>query len=255
MFTTTDLFGRFHSPRHRLPAARAQLPASPNELAKLFQNRFPAHWLSPADQGPNSRERLYSLAVTFWTFLWQVLHPGIPCSEAVCKVIAWLASLGRPHASDDTSPYCQARARVPKSILQNILGAVAQNAEQRVRSHWRFHDYDIKVGDGTTLLAPDTPKNQKAFPQSTRQNEGCGFPLLKLVALFSLSSGALLHFTLGNKHDSELGLFRRLWRHLKKGDLFLADRLFCDYVTLAGLWRRAVARGDYCDPLLRHSQR
>jgi len=241
MFTTTDLFGRFHSPRHRLPAARAQLPASPNELAKLFQNRFPAHWLSAADQGPNSRERLYTLAVTFWTFLWQVLHPGSPCSDAVCKVIAWLASLGRPHASDDTSPYCQARARVPKSILQNILGAVAQNAEQRVRSHWRFHDYDVKVGDGTTLLAPDTPKNQKAFPQSTRQKEGCGFPLLKLVALFSLSSGALLHFTLGNKHDSELGLFRRLWRHLKKGDLFLADRLFCDYVTIAGLWRRAVA--------------
>jgi len=59
--------------------------------------------------------------------------------------------------------------------------------------------------------------------------------------LFSLGSGALLHFTLGNKHDSELGLFRRLWRHLKKGDLFLADRLFCDYVTLAWLWRRGVA--------------
>jgi hypothetical protein len=66
-------------------------------------------------------------------------------------------------------------------------------------------------------------------------------PLIKLVALFSLSSGALLHFTLGNKHDSELGLFRRLWRHLKAGDLFLADRLFCDYVTIAGLWRRNVA--------------
>jgi hypothetical protein len=41
-------------------------------------------------------------------------------------------------------------------------------------------------------LAPDTPKNQKAFPQSAQQQPGCGFPLIKLVALFSLSSGALL---------------------------------------------------------------
>ena len=241
MFTTSDLFGKFHSPRHSLQSARARLPRSPNELATLFKDWFPAHWLSPTEEGPNSRERLYSLAVTFWTFLWQVLNPGSPCSDAVGKVIAWLASLGRHHLSSDTSPYCQARARLPQSTLQNILGAVAQRAEQRVRSHWRFHDHDVKVGDGTSLLAPDTPKNQKAFPQSAQQQPGCGFPLIKLVALFSLSSGALLHFTLGNKHDSELGLFRRLWRHLKAGDLFLADRLFCDYVTIAGLWRRQVA--------------
>ena len=214
MFTTSDLFGKFHSPRHSLQSARARLPRSPNELATLFKDWFPAHWLSPTEQGPNSRERLYSLAVTFWTFLWQVLNPGSPCSDAVGKVIAWLASLGRHHLSNDTSPYCQARARLPKSTLQNILGAVAQRAEQRVRSHWRFHDHDVKVGDGTSLLAPDTPKNQKAFPQSAQQQPGCGFPLIKLVALFSLGSGALLHFTLGNKHHSELGLFRRLWRHL-----------------------------------------
>ena len=117
MFTTSDLFGKFHSPRHSLPSARARLPRSPNELATLFKDWFPAHWLSPTEQGPNSRQRLYSLAVTFWTFLWQVLNPGSPCSDAVSKVIAWLASLGRHLLRKDTSPYCQARARLPKSTL------------------------------------------------------------------------------------------------------------------------------------------
>jgi hypothetical protein len=240
MFTTTDLFGKIHSPRQPLQDARTRLPSLPNELASLFKDWFPFHWLSPTEGGPNSRERLYSLRVTFWTFLWQVLNPGSPCSDAVSKVIAWLASLGRHHVSNDTSPYCQARARLPKILLESILQRIAQGAEQRVRSQWRFHDHDVKVGDGTTLSAPDTKKNQRAFPQSARQREGCGFPLLKLVGLFSLSSGALLHYTLGNKHDSELGLFRRLWRQLKKGDLFLADRLFCDFVTLAWLWLRGV---------------
>ena len=122
MFTTSDLFGKFHSPRHSLPSARARLPRSPNELATLFKDWFPAHWLSPTEQGPNSRQRLYSLAVTFWTFLWQVLNPGSPCSDAVGKVIAWLASLGRHHPSNDTSPYCQARARLPKSTLEHSRG-------------------------------------------------------------------------------------------------------------------------------------
>jgi len=249
MFTTSELFGKFHSPRLSLQAARGRLPSSPNELAALFKDWFPAHWLSPTDKGPNSRERIYSLCLTFWTFLWQVLNPGSPCSDAVCKLIAWLASLGRRKVSNDTSPYCQARARLPKATLQSILQVVAQAAEQRLRSHWRFHDHDVKVGDGTSLSAPDTKKNQRAFPQSASQQEGCGFPLLKLVALFSLGSGAVLHVTLGNKHDSELGLFRRLWQHLKKGDIFLADRLFCDFVTIAGLWKRGV------DSVLRLNER
>jgi len=75
-----------------------------------------------------------------------------------------LASLGRHHLSKDTSPYCQARARLPKSTLQNILGAVAQKAEQRVQSHWRFHDHDVKVADGTSLLAPIPPRTKRPSP-------------------------------------------------------------------------------------------
>ena len=205
MFTTGDLFGKFHSPRQPLQAARAQLPTSPNELANFFQRPFPAHWLSPTEAGPNSRERVYSLGRTFWTFLWQVLNPGSPCTEAVNKLIAWFASLGRPGVHPDTSPYCKARARLPKATLLDILQATAQRAEQGIRAFWRFHDRDVKVVDGTTLSAPDTKKNQRAFPQSASQKEGCGFPLIRLVGLFSL-----------------------------------ADRLFCDYVTIAWLGKGGV---------------
>jgi len=241
MFTTADLFGKFHSPKLSLKTVRASLPSlGLNELATLFQDWFAEHLLSASDEGPNSRERLYPLRVTFWTFLWQVLNPGSSCRDAVRKLMAWFAFLGRPKVQEETSPYCQARARLPKDLLERILKAIAQAAEQRVRSNWRFHDRDVKVGDGTTVSAPDTKKNQRAFPQSANQAEGCGFPLLKLVGIFSLASGALLSVVIGNKHTSELGLFRRIWDQLKKGDIFLADRLFCDFVTMAWLWLRGV---------------
>jgi hypothetical protein len=46
------------------------------------------------------------------------------------------------------------------------------------------------------------------------------------IALFSLSTGALLGYTVGNKHQGELPLFRKLWDWLKPGDLLLADRGF-----------------------------
>ena len=241
MFTTADLFGKFHSPKAPLLNARNQIAAaSPNELEKLFGPYFPAGLFSQAEEGPNSRQRVYSVQVCFWTFLWQVLNPGSSCRQAVRKVMAWFALLGRPKVQEDDSPYCQARRRLDRRTLQRALQASAQAAEQRAPSQWRFHGKEVLVGDGTNNSAPDTPKNQRAYPQSARQKTGCGFPLLRWVALFSMTSGALLEVALGNKHTAELKLFRRLWHRLQEGMIFLADRGFCDFVTIAGLWLRKV---------------
>jgi Transposase DDE domain len=239
MFTTADLFGRFHSPRapRCLQQARA---AAPEELEQLFGSCLPPGLLSPADEGPNCRRRVYSLAVTFWTFLWQVLNPGSSTCSAVRKVMAWFALLDLPKVSEDDSPYCQARKRLDLHTLERALHASAQAAEQRADSSWRFHDREVLVGDGTTSSAPDTPENQRAYPQSSRQRPGCGFPLLKWVALFSLSTGALLEVAWGNKHWAELRLFRKIWDHLKAGMIFLADRAFGDFVSLAALTARQV---------------
>jgi hypothetical protein len=241
MFTTAELFGKFHSPKAPLRTARQRLAAAtPNELAQLFGAWLPAGLLAPADEGPNSRERVYSRRVTFWTFLWQVLNPGSSCRSAVRKVMAWFALQHRLKVREDDSPYCQARQRLDRPTLERALAASAQAAEQRTREQGRFHGRDVIVGDGTTSQAPDTPANQKAYPQSARQDPGCGFPLLRWVALFSLSSGAVLAVAKGNKHKAELTLFRQLWDRLQAGMIFLADRGFCDYVTLVGLWLRKV---------------
>jgi len=241
MFTTTDLFGRFHCPKSPLHRARQPVTAlPPHELQRLFGPSLPAGLLAPADQGPNSRQRVFSVHVTFWTFLWQCFNPGSSCSEAVKTVIAWFAQLGRRPVSPDDSPYCQARPRLGLEIFRRALRAAAQTAEQCAGSQWRFHQREVLVGDGTTSAAADTPPNQRAFPQSRRQLPGCGFPLVRWVALFSLASGALLEVAHGNKHCSEQKLFRQIWDRLQAGMIFLADRGFCDFATLAALWLRQV---------------
>ena len=35
---------------------------------------------------------------------------------------------------------------------------------------------------------PDTKKNQAEYPQHSNQKPGCGFPIIKLVVMFSLST-------------------------------------------------------------------
>jgi len=240
MFTTTELLGRFHSPKAPLRQVRDRLnSAAPPELEQLFKACLPAGLLAQADEGPNSRERVYSVAVTFWTFLWQVLNRA-SCRSAVRKVMAWFAALGWSALSQDDSPYCQARRRLDRDTFRRALQGSAQAAEQRVPQRWHFHDREVLVADGTTSTAADTKPNQRAFPQSSRQKPGCGFPVVRWVALFSLATGALLEVALGNRHKGELRLLRQIWDRLKEGMILLADRGFCDFVTLAALHLRGV---------------
>ena len=177
MFATTGLFGRFHSARAPLPAARDPI-ASPslNGLSILLAAWFPRWRLTPTEEGPNRRRRIYSLSVTFWTFLWQVLNPGQPCRQAVRKVIAWFELQGGPEVPKDDSPDCQARQRWPRQTLERILPASAQAAEPRARQQWRFHGREVKAGDGTTVLMPDTPPTRTLIPSPPGRRRVVVFP-------------------------------------------------------------------------------
>ena len=122
-------------------------------------------------------------------------------------------------------------------ILSRLRCAAAAHAE-RARQLWR--GLCVKVIDGTSASAPDTLKNQRAYPQLGGQKPGCGFPLLKIVGVFSLATGALLDYAKGNKHQHELTLLQKLLDQFKAGDLALADRGFSTYSLLGLLLLRGV---------------
>jgi hypothetical protein len=206
-------------------------------LDHLFHPFLPPALLAQADEGPNSRERVFSVRRTFFGFLYQVLNPECACREVVRQVQALFALHQQGRVDEATGAYCQARGRLPWDILPRLRCAAAAHAE-KARRLW--HDLCVKVIDGTTISVPDTPKNQRAYPQSKAQRPGCGFPLLKLVGVFSLSTGALLDYAKGNKHQHELGLLQRLLHQFQAGDLVLADRGFSTYTLLALLWSRGV---------------
>lgn len=208
-------------------------------LDKLFSRFLPPALLAQADEGLNSRERIFSVRRTFFGFLYQVLNPACPCREVVRQIQALFALHQQGDVDEGTGGYCQARSRLPWDILPRLRCAAAAQAE-KARQLW--HGLCVKVLDGTTTSLPDTPKNQRAYPQPGSQKPGCGFPLLRLVGVFSLSTGALLDYARGDKHQHELGLLRRLMHVFKAGDLVLADRGFSTYTLLALLQ----ARGVHC---------
>jgi hypothetical protein len=225
--------GRFANLGRRLNRVRQQ---SLLQLDLLLYPLLPAGLLSQADEGPNSRERVYTIRRTFFGFLFQVLKPECSCREIVRQILALCAlHTEEDSASPSTSAYCQARQRLPWDILPRLRCALAARAD-RACELWK--GFCIKVVDGTGISLPDTPKNQRAYPQPGGQKPGCGFPLLKLVGVFSLATGALLDYAKGNKHQHELGLLQRLLDTFKAGDLLLADRGFSTYALMALLWLR-----------------
>ena len=137
-------------------------------------------------------------------------------------------------------PTAQARARLPEALLAKALRGGAERLCAQVPAAALWRGRRVRVVDGTSARLPDTPANQKQYPQSKRQNKGCGFPLMRLVVLFCLASGALVAYELGALAVAERELWRRLWDVLAPGDVVLGDRGFCSLGELWALARRGI---------------
>jgi len=188
---------------------------------------------------------IYTPAITLWAFLSQTLHAGRlrSCAAAVSRVIVLCVALGRRPPSPDTGAYCRARAKLPERVLQRLVYDSADELESRVPADWLWQGRHVKVGDGTTLTAPDTPKNQEAWPQPRSQKPGLGFPLLRMVVLFSLATATACGVAVGpfkGKRTGESALLRSLLDRFQSGDVFLGDCGFCSYCMLALLLNRGV---------------
>ena len=225
----------------RLGQRSSQIRAATlSQFEEVLQVFLPTALFDPTSQKANSRQRVFSLSRTLWCFLWQVLEPTRSCRAVLRQVQALFALKQGPDLDENTSAYCQARGRLPVDRFEKGLQASAAKADQLAQGLGTFVGRPVKVADGSTFLLPDTPDNQAAYPQPSRQEPGCGFPIMKVVLLFSLASGAILAVAKANKYSSERGLFRRLWNGLCLGDILLNDRGFGDYPTLASAKQRGV---------------
>jgi hypothetical protein len=182
------------------------------------------------------RERLYTPLVTIWTFLYQVLAPDQSCRAAVARLLAYLCVGGHNTVSPKTDPYCKARQRLPEELVADLARRSGQDLHQQIPSTKLLGGRPIKIVDGTTVSMPDTPENQKGYPQQPGQKPGIGFPILRLVGLISLSCGSVLDVAMSpysGKHTGETSLLRQLLDQLQAGDVLLADAMFSNYWIIA----------------------
>jgi hypothetical protein len=187
---------------------------------------------------------IYTPATTVWVFLSQCLSPDHSCREAVARLAAWRTAQGLPSCSPDTGAYCTARAQLPESACRQLVRRTGREAEAAAPREWLWVDkHRVRVVDGSTITMPDTAKNQAAYPQPKTQQPGCGFPIARILAVFSLAVGTVLEAAIGpyqGKQTGENSLFRTLHGALDPGDVVVADRYFCGWFDIVLLAQRAV---------------
>ena len=219
-----------------------------------FADLLPAEQVEHAlrQEGCSFRDRLFGPLVTPWVFLSQALDPDHSCRAAVARFLAWRATCGKAACSADPGAYCKARGRLPEAVLARLTRSTGRRVQDQGPDGWRWKGRNVKLVDGTTVSMPDTPANQRDFPQPHTQRPGSGFPMARLVVLFAPATGVVLNVALGpcqGEQTGETTLFHSLQDDLEAGDLLLADRYYGSF------WELALARRGGWDMVGRLHQR
>jgi len=195
---------------------------------------------------------VYSVPVTLWAFLAQVVSKEKACVAAVARVLVLRAALGQPPCASETGAYCKARAKLPEPFLQRLCYDAAEQVESQAPAAWLWKGRHVFIGDGSTLSMPDTPANQQAYPHPRTQKRGLGFPILRVVVLLALATAVLTGAAFGpyvGKNQGEPALLRTLLARLRPGDILLGDRYYGSY------WLIALAQQVGIDVVFRQHQR
>ena len=148
--------------------------------------------------------------------------------------------------SPDSGEYCRARHKLNAEVLRQLVCGIAEKMSYLNPDHWLWQGKEVKLVDGFTFTMPDTPENQKEFPQSKAQEPGVGFPIARACAVLSLATACIHDVAIGpyaGKETGETALLRKVLDSFQPGDVMLADRYFCSFFMLALLKSRGM---DVC---------
>jgi len=183
---------------------------------------------------------VWNTGLTLWSFIGQVLQDGkqSSCNAAVTNATRYMLEHGMQPPGPDSGEYCRARRKLDVKVLRQLACHIAEKVSSQNHDHWLWHGKNVKLVDGFTFTMPDTPENQKEFPQSNTQKPGVGFPIARACAVLSLANACIYDVAIGpyaGKESGETALLRKVLDSFKPGDVMPADRYFCSFFMLAML--------------------
>jgi hypothetical protein len=191
---------------------------------------------------------VWNTGLTLWSFIGQILQDGKQrsCNAAVTHATRYRLEHGLEPPGPDSGDYCRARQKLNVAVIKQLACHIAESLSDASPDLWLWLGKRVKLVDGFTFTMPDTPDNQRMFPQSVSQAPGLGFPIARACVVLSLAHACMEAIAVGpyaGKDTGESALLRQVLDGFKPGEVLLADRYFCSYWMLAMLKLRRV---DVC---------
>lgn len=210
--------------KERIKQIKSIREGLPGQLGHVFGEAIELESI-PLAKG--SRQRDFDTRTTFMAFLGQVMRGGSQ-REGVREVQACRARVGLEPVSENTAAYSKARSRLPLPIIEEVHQRLCGRIE-REKAHV---DRRVVAIDGSSAQLADTAANQLDYPQHPAQSPGCGWPIMQMVGLYDLESGALLRVADSAQTDNENSWFQvDLIHEIRDRDVVLMDRGFCSFLN------------------------
>lgn len=231
----TLLFGRAkRSAQELLKQQRKQLhEGNVAEISAQFAGEITPELID--QHSSTKRVRVYSHAVTFWAFLTQVFSEDASCARAVACVQQWCRQLKIPVPSSNTSSFVEARHRLPENMLKAIHHDLLRQFDRHGCSDDLWRGHVVKAVDATSAQMPDTARNQTKYPQPSSQAPGCGFPVIQLIGVINLITGAWEEFVESDLSVHEHRGFDLLYGCVTENEILVVDRAYTSYELVARL--------------------
>jgi hypothetical protein len=188
-----------------------------NTTFKNLSQSIPKKYLTEL-MNSTERVRVFDPLKTLQLFLYQIMH------QASCRTALSIYHLTNSISSLNSGAYTRAKKRLPEDVLKNIALSTGENKEEKL---WK--NRVVKFVDGTTMQMEDTKENQKSYPQNIRQKKGLGQPILRMLTVFSYSTGRICDVELASysgKGTGEPSLLRRILDRFSKDDILVMDRFY-----------------------------
>jgi hypothetical protein len=122
---------------------------------------------------PGCRVRDFPPIKTLTLFMRQVASDTKSCRHALIDEARDQVVKGCRNKvpNTQTSAYCKARQRLTEASIRGLLRASGNSLDVASPESWLWHQRRVLLTDGSTLLMPDTEKNQKEYPQPGSQKK------------------------------------------------------------------------------------
>jgi Transposase DDE domain len=173
------------------------------------------------------RRRELDPATTVALFVQQVLAGNCPCAE--------VPHVGGRHFT--ASAYCQARARLPLAVYEELERWAVGRLLPRTRLRPWLGRHRTLLIDGTTAGMPDADGLNAHYGTASGHKPGCSFPLAHLLVLFDAGTGLLLGQVDSPFNTADMTVAAAVHGRVEAGDVLVGDEVFGTWAHLALLQR------------------